>query len=317
MMRNARFHMLATLVAVLVAGACSGVERGGGPTTTAPTGTVAATTAAAVSITVPDLTGSSAEYARGALEALGLDVEITEVAAPDAIPGTVIGQIPDPDTALAPGSRVLIEIAAAENPTTTGAPATTAAPETTSTTTPPGTTSTTPPATTTATTAPPIVYAVGPPPYRIPPPLDQVIAGNGAGTAANGTGCAPPGDVLPDGVWFGVVTGISTVGESISLDLGCLYTGDDARAEAEFDGTDAPNDYYIRNVVPKIFTTPAAPAFRAVWLRTDLAFVESDFAGWAARTAAPPFMECPGVSCRVWLYVNGGRVTELLEQFLP
>jgi hypothetical protein len=316
-MRNTRLHLVAMLGAVLVAGACGGIERGGEPTTTTAPGTLPATTAAATSITVPDLTGSTAEYARGALEALGLDAEVADVAAPDAIPGTVIGQVPDPGTALAPGSRVLIEIAAAGIATTTGAPATTAEPETTSTTAPPETTATTAPATTTTTTAPPLVYAIGPPPYRIPPPLDQVIAGNGAGTAANGTGCAPPGDVLPDGIWFGVVTGISTVGESISLDLGCLYTGDNARAEAEFDGTDAPNDYYIRNVVPKIFTTPAAPAFRAVWLRTDLEFVESDFAGWADRTAAPPFMECPGASCRVWLYVNGGRITELLEQFLP
>jgi hypothetical protein len=153
----------------------------------------------------------------------------------------------------------------------------------------------------------------------MPPPLDQVIAGNGAGTAANGTGCAPPGDVLPDGVWFGEITAVSTAAgsESVSLDLGCLYTGANAQAEAAFDGTDAPNDFYIRNVVPKIFTTRVAPGFRAVWLRTDLVFVESGFAGWNAKTAAAPFMECPGVDCRVWLYVNGGRVTELLEQFLP
>ena len=161
------------------------------------------------------------------------------------------------------------------------------------------------------------MYTIGPPPYRVPPILEQVIAGNGAGTAANGTGCAPPGDVLPDGVWFGTVTGISAADESISLDLGCLYTGSNAQAEAAFDGTDAPNDYYTRNVVPKIFTTRTAAGIRAVWLRTDLLFVESDFPGWTAKSAAAPFMECPGDGCRVWLFVNGGRVTELLEQFLP
>jgi hypothetical protein len=309
--RRARVVSIATVLTV--AAACSGIERGGDTSTTStmPASTTPATSpTSASSIAVPDLTGASADYARGSLEALGLTVELAEVTAPGAAPGTVIGQIPDPGTPVPPGSRVLVEVAAAGTTSTTTAPSTTAPPETTSSTASPTTT-----AATTTTAA--ITYAIGPPPYRIPPPLDQVIAGNGAGTAANGTGCAPPGDVLPDGAWFGVVTGISTAGESISFDLGCLYTGANARAEAAFDGTDAPNDYYIRNVVPKIFTTRVAAGFRAVWLRTDLDFVETGFAGWASKTAAAPFMECPGGGCRVWLFVNGGRVTELLEQFLP
>ena len=37
--------------------------------------------------------------------------------------------------------------------------------------------------------------------------------------------------------------------------------------------------------------------------------------GWPPTPGA--FLECPGEFCAVWLYVNGGVATGIVEQYLP
>jgi hypothetical protein len=68
----------------------------------------------------------------------------------------------------------------------------------------------------------------------------------------SGAGCTPgQTDTLPTGWWAGEIT---SVGESsIDLDLICFFSGDAATQAAQEDGTQAENDYYVRNANPRTF----------------------------------------------------------------
>ena len=184
--------------------------------------------------------------------------------------------------------------------TTTAATATTVA--TTATTAAPTTTTT---AATTTTTAGP--YEVGVPEFYPLAPL----AGSGG---AAGSGCSPGAGPLPDGVWFGYVVGKSAA--DIDFDLACFYFGDIAYTEGAADGEEVNNDYYVRNVNPTLRTIPVAPT-SAVWeIETgSVGFLNVPFSGWPLDPAG--YIACPSDWCGVWLLVNGGDVTEILEQYVP
>jgi hypothetical protein len=47
----------------------------------------------------------------------------------------------------------------------------------------------------------------------------------------------------------------------------------------------------------------------------DQQFLVLPFSDWPADPAG--YTPCPGDFCGVWLYVNGGNVTEILEQYVP
>ena len=177
--------------------------------------------------------------------------------------------------------------------TTVAATATTAAPTTTTT------------AATTTTSAG--LYEVGVPEFYPLAPLP------GSGGAA-GSGCSPGAGPLPDGVWFGYVVGKSAA--DIDFDLACFYFGDIAYTEGAADGEDVNNDYHVRNVNPTLRTIPVAPT-SAVWeIETgSVGFLNVPFSRWPLDPAG--YIACPSDWCGVWLFVNGGDVTEILEQFVP
>ncbi|MCJ7726437.1 MAG: hypothetical protein MUP76_08645 [Acidimicrobiia bacterium] len=191
-------------------------------------------------------------------------------------------------------------------PTATEAPATT---EATTTTLPPATTE----ATTTTTVAPPttadITYEVDESNF-FPAPLP------GSDQAA-GSGCVVPGgsSTLTDGIWFGFVEAFTP--GTLTFDLACFWTGDVAEAKAIEDGEEA-FDFYIRNQNPNTRQVPLAGSAR-VW------FIDASSGGVTMPTEIPvttwphpdSFLMCPGDYCSVWLYVNDGKATALVEQYLP
>lgn len=200
--------------------------------------------------------------------------------------------------------------------TTTAAPSTTTP---TATTVPAETTTTEAPTTvaTTTTTQAPTTTAITAGPFLTEQPLSLAPPAPLPGSAgASGSGCAPGAGPLPDGIWFGFVPAI--VGNELDFDLACFYFGDIAYDEGEADGEEVNNDYYIRNQNPTIRTVAVA-ADAVVWTLGTFDGVgehsEVPYSDWPAP--GPSYIECPGDFCLVWLYVNDGEVTELVEQFVP
>lgn len=184
---------------------------------------------------------------------------------------------------------------------TTVAPTTTVATTTTTTTT--STTTTTAAPATTTTSAGPFVYATGVFPDVLGGPLD-----------AHGSGCAPGAGPLPDGIWFGFPTAWTT--SSIDFDLACFYSGDAATAQATARGEESPppNDYIITNDNPTLRSVPVAGGAIGHRLDNTITTVPVPFADFI--TDQGDFQNCFQF-CLMWLYVNGGEVTEVVSQYVP
>jgi hypothetical protein len=194
--------------------------------------------------------------------------------------------------------------------TTTEATTTTSEPTTTTeatTTTMVTTTTTTVPVTTTIALMPAAPYTVAA--YGAFP---EVFAGS---DGAQGSGCAPGTDTLPDGIWFGYVRSVTDT--SLSFDLACFWTGQAAIDHAG--GEEVNNDYFIGNTSSALRTVPRDPSGTAYWIDAsvpDLALQPVPMADWPVAGGSH-YIPCPGEYCGVWLYVNGGVATELVEQYVP
>jgi hypothetical protein len=133
---------------------------------------------------------------------------------------------------------------------------------------------------------------------------------------AAGSGCAPGGDTLPDGVWFVFVKNASS--ETILFDLACFYVGAAARVAAAQDGEEANNDYYISNRNSRLRRAPLADDIRVHAVNPGSAQSNSitpvSLESWLRPGEGKV---CPGDFCIVWLYINNGRITEIMEQYLP
>ena len=134
------------------------------------------------------------------------------------------------------------------------------------------------------------------------------------GAGASGSGCAPGSGSLPEGVWFGYASAGNAT--SVQLDLACWYFGDLAWEIAGTFGETAENDYYIVNENPTFRTVPVAPG--AVVHHIDPMSIEHDLISYPDWLLEPPgYLMCPFEFCPLWLYVNDGVVTEVLEQYVP
>ena len=133
---------------------------------------------------------------------------------------------------------------------------------------------------------------------------------NIAADGAMGSGCAPGSSTLPDGVWFGFAESWSTA--SIKFDLACWYSGTVAENKAAARGDEVNNDYYLINDNPTLRTVPVngnVPAKKAGW--EDGVFTLNQVIadpGGSLPTSHP---------YPVWLYVNDGKVTALVVQYIP
>jgi hypothetical protein len=130
-----------------------------------------------------------------------------------------------------------------------------------------------------------------------------------AADGAEGSGCAPGAGALPDGVWFGVANSWST--SVIKFDLACFYVGAKADEVAAARGEEAFG-FLITNDNTQVRSEPVgAGAFGHKAATEDgvfsLAQIIAD-PGGSLPTAAP---------YPVWLFVNGGVVTEVSVQYLP
>ena len=193
--------------------------------------------------------------------------------------------------------------------TTSASPATTTVPESTTTTT-----------TTTTTTAPPTTTE--PPPTTSAPP-EYSVATYGlfpdplpGSDEAHGSGCTVDGSELPDGLWFGFV--VAAAADVFTFDLACFWTGEAAVAAATADGEEEVFDFYIRNANARTRTAVGSPDGTAYWLDSagDLTPQPTLMTDWPV-VSETAYQDCPSQQCAVWLYMNDGVVTELVEQYLP
>ena len=183
----------------------------------------------------------------------------------------------------------------ASSSTTTAAPATTTTVAT--------------PATPTTTITPVVPTA----PFTIPVPTD--------GVSANGTGCAPPpGDTLPDGIWFGNLQSVDVGASTVSLDLNCFFSGDAANHAAAADGETeipVPDDYYIRNKVKKIYVLPTVRKRRGVHPSRINGGNPNPTAAGNGPAAVASMLSQFNNSWIGWLQISGGKVVAVQQQFVP
>jgi hypothetical protein len=106
---------------------------------------------------------------------------------------------------------------------------------------------------------------------------------------------------------------------TITFDLIQFFTGDAATKAAAEDGEESPppNDYYIRNVNPRLRTLPVAAdapitvnvlAAQSTGSATkDVSVTLAKLASYFPNSGRPPF----------WITVEQGQVTRIAEQYLP
>jgi hypothetical protein len=106
---------------------------------------------------------------------------------------------------------------------------------------------------------------------------------------------------------------------AITVDLIQFYWGEDATREAAKDHQESPppNDYYIRNINPKLRTLTVTPA--AVITTNTLT---AGYTGSATKTIAVPLDRLRIVllgrnSPPFWITVQHSKVTKIAEQYLP
>lgn len=125
----------------------------------------------------------------------------------------------------------------------------------------------------------------------------------------HGSGCAPGTDSLPDGIWFGYVTARSA--DRLDFDLACVWTGEAAARKAEEAGKEDFFGYWIGNVSGKIRSPRIASGAAVYHLTLDPFLTILSYDDWRQGAChGTQDLECP-----VWLYVNGGKVTAIVEQF--
>ena len=116
-------------------------------------------------------------------------------------------------------------------------------------------------------------------------------------------------------MWFGFVLGVSEF--TVEFDLACFYFGDIAWDVAAEEGEEANNDFWIVNESNRIRILEY-PAGTTVWTLgpnpTQGHLPSLLFTEWPVD---PAYLSCPGEHCGVWLYINDGVVTELVEQYVP
>jgi hypothetical protein len=144
-----------------------------------------------------------------------------------------------------------------------------------------------------------------------------------ATTAAPTTAAAAPATtepaVLADGRHPVYIKTVDASGQTITFDLIQFFLGDAATKAAAEDGEESPppNDYYIRNVNPRLRTLPVragAPITVNVLAAQETGSSTKDvpvtldkLAGYFPNSGTPPF----------WITVSQGQVTRMAQQFLP
>jgi hypothetical protein len=142
-------------------------------------------------------------------------------------------------------------------------------------------------------------------------------------TAAPATNAASPTTsepvVLADGRHPAYLKTVDPDRRTITFDLIQFFTGEAATKAAAEDDKESPpaNDYYIRNVNPRLRTLPVAAdapitvnvlAAQTTGSSTkDVSVTLEKLAGYFPNSGTPPF----------WITVAQGQVTRIAQQYLP
>lgn len=130
-----------------------------------------------------------------------------------------------------------------------------------------------------------------------------------ADDGAQGSGCSPGSGLLPDGAWFGFAKEWDS--SSVAFDLACHYLGDKAVEVATARGEEA-YDFYLTNDVTTVrVISVASDAFG------HKAEYDAGVFSYADILADPGGIYPPANPIPVWIFVNGGVVTEVAVQFFP
>ena len=107
---------------------------------------------------------------------------------------------------------------------------------------------------------------------------------------------------------------VSVSGRTVTFDLVQWFDGDAATKAAAEDGEESPppNDYYIRNVNPRLRTLPVAPDARLSLSGVTLGQGGADSTEVDLATVA-----AKGPNHVFWATVQGGRIVALEEQYVP
>lgn len=132
---------------------------------------------------------------------------------------------------------------------------------------------------------------------------------------AEGSGCTPGTDHLPDGTWYGQV--VATGLDEIEFDLACWFISDGAVVASAEDGQESPppNGYYVRNDNLKIRTVPVAGNVPVTWYGIESGDPSNetiiDYTNWMVDRQDRSY-QLP-----VWLTVESGLVIQIQEQWTP
>jgi hypothetical protein len=129
-------------------------------------------------------------------------------------------------------------------------------------------------------------------------------------TDAQGSGCTPGATGLPDGVWFGFAEAWST--SQIAFDMACWWTGAKAKEVGLAHGFEDVYDFYITNDNTTVRLVTVAGDIPAKQAGADVGVIT------LSQVIVDPEGSLPAVApYPVWIYVNGGVVTELAVQYIP
>jgi hypothetical protein len=147
-----------------------------------------------------------------------------------------------------------------------------------------------------------------------PPATPEPFEGSGG---ALGSGCAPGAGALPDGAWFGHAVHWDLSG--IDFDLACFYVGDAAAAQAaaRHEEEPPPNDFFIVNdskAVRRVAVAPNAIGYRLVD-RGGIVLERTTYASLLEDSGR--YEPCPAAWCPVWVFINAGEASEVMQQYLP
>jgi hypothetical protein len=160
-------------------------------------------------------------------------------------------------------------------------------------------------------------------PDQAPPPADQPPAA----AATTPKAPIPTGEptthqpvVLPDGRHPVRITTVDPDQRAITFDLIQFYWGDDAIREAAKDHQESPppNDYYIRNVNPRLRTLPVR-ADATITTNT----LAAGYTGSVTKDIRVPLwrlaivLQATHHSPPFWITVHHGQVVRIAEQYIP
>jgi hypothetical protein len=111
-----------------------------------------------------------------------------------------------------------------------------------------------------------------------------------------------------------VVKQVDANGRTVTFDLVQWFDGDAATKAAAEDGEESPppNDYYIRNVNPRLRTLPITPD-----ARLTLTGVTLGSGGAGATEVDLATVAAKGPDHLFWATVQGARIVALEEQYVP